>query len=153
MRFRRVENVIVVVHTSKAPTNDDWGAYIETVLATGRMFGGDLTRCSQLVFTDGGGPDAGQRAAAARAAEQMNGKAMPVAVLSLAPFVRVIVSALHWFKMNVKAFHPSEVRAAFEFLKIAPAAARSLWIDLNRMEQELGGVDSVRSARDALGRG
>ena len=60
-----------------------------SLLSGCRAFGGDLTRCRQLVITDGGGPNSMQRALAQKAAAQMNGALMPVAVVSASTFVRM----------------------------------------------------------------
>jgi hypothetical protein len=153
MRIRRVENVIVTVHTSKAPSSEEWSAYLEAVLAAGRLFGNDLGRCRHLVFTDGGGPDADQRAAAAKMSDQMNGKTMPVAVLTTVRFVRVIVTALHWLGIRIQACHPAEIRAVLDSMGLGPATTRALWTDLNAMDQELGGIEAIHVAREAFQRG
>lgn len=152
MRVRRVENVIVLAHMNLPPSDDEWRDYIENVLAIGRVFGNDLRRCRHLVFTDGGGPDARQREAVSRVADQMNAKEMPIAVVSSSAFVRVIVTLGRAFNMNIRAWAPGEIRAAFAALGIGPSTARSLWVDLDAMDGELEGVQSIRGARDAFGK-
>lgn len=146
---RLVENVVVVVHTSLPPSNDEWNNYIQAVVSAKRAYGGDLLRCCQLVLTDGGGPNSAQRAAAQKAAAQVNGEAMPVAVVSSSTLVRGIVTAFNWFNMNMKVFSPAEVRAAFEFLRIREQAADAIWLALDAIQDELGIVETIQVARDA----
>lgn len=147
---RLIENTIVVVHTAAPPSMEEWSTYIDTVLDGGRAFGGDLTRCRQLVITDGGGPNSMQRAQAQKAAAQMNGALMPVAVVSASTFVRGIVTAFNWFNMNLRAFSPSEVKAAFAFLELDPQVVRSIWVELASMQAELGPVETIQNARDSF---
>lgn len=147
---RLVENVVVVVHTSLPPSNDEWNNYIQTVVAAGRGHGGDLMRCRQLVMTDGGGPNSAQRAAAQKTAAQVNGEAMPVAVVSSSTLVRGIVTAFNWFNMNMKVFSPVEVRAAFDFLRISEGTGDAIWDALDAIQDELGIVETVQVARDAF---
>jgi hypothetical protein len=151
-RFRSVENVFLVAHTDKPPHDEEWAAYLEAILSFGRQLGGDLRRARQMVFTDGAGPDANQRRMAAKAAQQMNATQLPQAVITSSRFVRVIVTALTAFNMNIKVWEPRDVRGAFDFLGIGPATARSIWIDLRRMDDELGGVKAIREAREVFDR-
>jgi hypothetical protein len=147
---RLVGNVVLVVHNSMAPTNDEWEQYLQTVLSGGRLYGGDLTLCRQLVITDGGGPNSAQRAMAQKAAEQMNGAAMPVAVVSSSMFVRGIVTAFNWFNMNLKAFAPSEVETAVAFLGIDEVTLEEILEELGVIRDEIGPVETVENVRAAF---
>jgi hypothetical protein len=147
---RLVDNVVIVVHTGSAPSNDEWKTYIDTVIDGGKRFGGDLRLCRQLVLSDGGGPNSAQRAMAQKAAEQMNGAQMPVAVVSASAFVRGIVTAFNWFNMNLKAFHPAEARHVIEFLGIDPLVAQEIWTELEEIQEELGPVKTVEAFREAF---
>jgi hypothetical protein len=147
---RLVDNIVLVVHTAAAPSNDEWKTYIDTVLDGGRRFGGDLRQCRQLVLSDGGGPNSAQRQLAQKAAEQMNGAAMPVAVVSSSTFVRGIVTAFNWFNMNMKAFHPGEARAVLDFLGIEPSMSQEITSQLDEIQQELGFVKTVQTFRESL---
>ena len=147
--FRLVGNVVLVVHNSVAPTNDEWESYIKTVLRGGKLYGGDLTLCRQLVLTDGGGPNSAQRAVAQKAAEQMGGAAMPVAVVSSSTFVRGIVTAFNWFNMNLRAFSPLEITKALSFLKVDALTIDAIWEELALVEAEIGPVETVRTIRES----
>ena len=141
---------MLVVHTGSAPTNEEWKTYIDTVLDGGKHFGGDLRLCRQLVLSDGGGPNSAQRAMAQKAAEQMNGTQMPVAVVSASAFVRGIVTAFNWFNMNMKVFHPRDAKAALEFLGADALVAQEIVQELEEIEEDLGPVTTVAAFREAL---
>jgi hypothetical protein len=147
---RLVDNVVVVVHTSLPPSNEEWNSYMQTVVAAGRAHSGDLMRCRQLVMTDGGGPNSAQRAAAQKTAAQVNGEAMPVAVVSSSTLVRGIVTAFNWFNMNMKVFSPVDVRAAFDFLRVKESTVQAIWAALDSIQDELGIVETIQVARDAF---
>lgn len=147
---RLVENVVVVVYTSFSPSDDEWNEYIETLFAAARAHGGDLSRCRQLMMTDGGGPNSLQRAHAQKTLATVKGEAMPVAVVSSSPAVRGIVTAFNWMNMNIRMFHPLEVAVAFDFLHIEKSTQGAIWGALDAMEDELGILETIQVAREAL---
>lgn len=147
---RLVEDVVVVVYTSFSPSDDEWNDYIDTLVAAANAHGGDLSRCRQLMMTDGGGPNSVQRAHAQRTLAAVNGEAMPVAVVSSSPAVRGIVTAFNWMNMNIRMFHPTEVAAAFDFLRAGEATQASIWETLDAMQDELGILETIQVAREAF---
>lgn len=147
---RLVENVVVVVHTAFSPSDDEWDAYLQTLVAAANAHGGDLTRCRQLMMTDGGGPNSVQRLSAQRTLAAVNGEAMPLAVVSSSPAARGIVTAFNWMKMNIRMFHPMEVGSAFEFLHVGKGTRDAIWDALEAIQDELGILETIQVARDTL---
>lgn len=151
MRVQRIENLLVVVHTTESPTDQEWRHYLDVSLAMGRDLGGDLRRGKILVVTDGGSPGIAQRSLAVKSAEQMHGARMPIAVLSSSRFVRILVTSAG-FVLNMKAFTPAEVQALFDFLGLSYLAARPVWAELERIDRALGGLATISEARRSFER-
>ena len=151
MRVQRIENMLVVVHTTEAPNDREWRSYLDVSLAMGRDLGGDLRRGKMLVVTDGGSPGIAQRSQAVKAAEQMYGARMPIGVLSCSRFVRILVTSAG-VVLNMKAFSPPEVQGLFDFLGLSYLAARPVWAELERIDRALGGLATISEARRAFER-
>jgi hypothetical protein len=69
----------------------------------------------QLVCTDGGGPTAAQ---GRRLNDLLDGRTVPVAIVSSSARVRGTVTALSWFNRRIKAFSPSALHDAIAYLEI-----------------------------------
>jgi hypothetical protein len=89
MAVRVVGGVLVSVYSARNPNDEDWNEYLD--LRRKHVARGDA---KALALTDGGGPDVHQRAATLEAVGENN---MTAAVVSDAPLVRGIVTALSWF--------------------------------------------------------
>jgi hypothetical protein len=140
MAFKRVGTVLVTIHNDEPPNDADWAAYIDAVLALGKLVGGDLSRARHIVFTDGGGPSSAQRAAADVASRSFNGKALPVAVVSASPVVRGIVGIFRWLGFSkMRSFSPGEADEAFRYLGIPPGEAGEIWIAAKLLQNEIRG--------------
>jgi hypothetical protein len=107
MVSKLVENLHILVHTDKPPSDEEWQDYLRTF---GKV---PPERLRTIVFTLGGGPSAAQRKLLN---DKLNGKATPAAVVSTSAVVRGIVTALAWFNKDIKAFAPDQTEAAFEYL-------------------------------------
>ncbi len=82
-----------------------------------------------VVVTDGGGPTARQRKVLIDAA---SGRKVPTSVLTDSVMVRGITTAMSWFVPEVRAFRPTELQAALDYLKITTPVA-----DVERVIGEL----------------
>jgi hypothetical protein len=115
MRYGRVGSIYVVVHGALPPSNVDWEGWLDHVNREVPMFTG------MLVYTEGGGPDAGQRR---KTAEMWARQArMPaIAVVTRSSVVRLMVTALNYFLSRpIRGYAPGEIGEALsEHLKVAP---------------------------------
>lgn len=109
MTFATVGNVVIALHTSSAPTDEEWTEYTRAVKAM------DITKVKPLAFSDGGGPDSKQRKQLNDVLASRPGRAALVTSSTLA---RSVVTALSWFNPLVKAFAPDEVAQAFDYLQL-----------------------------------
>lgn len=73
-----------------------------------------------LVVTDGGGPSARQRQLLIDAAA---GRKVPTSVMTDSVVVRGITTAMSWFVPEVRAFPPSQLQAALDYLRITTPVA------------------------------
>jgi len=139
MLWFREKNVVLVVHTAAEPSDAEWGAYI-AVLREVRP--PDL---NIFVVTDGGAPNAKQRAALKAYQE---GAQPPTAVVSTSRAVRGVVTAISWFNAHIVAFQPIEIDRAFDHVGVA-AKERREW--LARVQRLAAGLDTpVESLRLAV---
>lgn len=142
-------NVMLVMHNQHPPSADDWRRYIAGVLQMIQNCDGDLAQTRQIVFTDGGGPDVGQRQAAVDAiAAFRNQEKARVAVVSSSTMVRGIVTVFNWFKLNVKSFSPDKVADAFKFLELTSVQSAWVW----RAVDEAGRTIDGAPLKSTLGR-
>lgn len=107
MRWRRLDDLMVLVHSPRAPTDDEWRAYVDAfddeLLARGRC----------IVFTDGGAPTTNQR----RIIQQMTvTRPFPTAVITKNRAVRGVITALSWFNAGIRAFAPEDLAGALHYL-------------------------------------
>ncbi|MFV8752984.1 STAS/SEC14 domain-containing protein [Nannocystaceae bacterium ST9] len=91
-------NAHIAVHGTLAPNDEEWQAYLEHILEHVNEIRG------VIVNTTGGGPTAAQRRAAT---EHWNrwGSTPRMAIMTVSPVVRGMVTALSWFLgTNIRAF-------------------------------------------------
>jgi len=109
--------VCVTLHGAKAPSDAEWNSFLEGMRRIGKKAGNDFARLCCLVLTDGGGPNAKQRAALAAI---LNGQSSRVAVVSGGgPLLRAMVTALSWFNPDTKMFAPDKADAIREHLRVS----------------------------------
>lgn len=143
--FERRGSLVLVVHTAKDPSPEDWSAYLDvTVDAMAENQG----RCRALVFTAGGKPDATQRALAVERGWKQN-RLSPVAVVSDDRLVRGVITVFAWFGVNIRATRPDRLDVAFEHLELTSEEQAWAIGTRERLEEELGMARSVRSVRRA----
>ena len=109
MRSRVIDRLFLVVLGVDPPTNDEWCDYLAAVERHG------IDRTMQLIYTDGGAPDANQRHCLE---EIIRGRLVPVAVVSPSARIRALVTAMSWFNRKIRAFPPSSFRDAIGYLEI-----------------------------------
>jgi hypothetical protein len=95
-----------------------------------------IDRTQQLVSTDGGGPTAAQRR---QLATVLDGRAVPVAVVSGSARVRTTVTAISWVDRRIRAFPPTPagLREALAYLDIPTSRAELIADELDKLRAEV----------------
>jgi hypothetical protein len=125
-----VEDLMIAVHTSRPPSAEEWAEYIAAVASR------DPTKLRTLIFTDGGAPSSTQRK---EVTTVLGGRPSRGAIVSASRLVRGAVSALGWFNPLIKAFAPSEVADALQYLGIRAEQVPLVWAEVRLLQAKLGG--------------
>lgn len=120
--------IMVVVHTSSPPSDEEWAAYIDG-LATS-----DLQTLRSIVFTDGGAPNSAQRKTIN---DVLEGRQVPGVVISPSALVRGVVTALAWFNPGLKAYPPERFEDAVAYLELSPIEIDRVWETLEKLRAQL----------------
>jgi hypothetical protein len=126
--FRR--RLIILVHTKEPPAESEWQEYVEEA----RQRRNELR--AFLVVTEGGGPNAMQRAALDEAVGLEKHPAK-TAVVTVSVVARGIVTAIGWFSKNIKAFSTNQLPAALDFLEVPTVEHEGVAIELKRLRKGL----------------
>jgi hypothetical protein len=123
LRYERSGQTLVIVHTSEAPSDEDWDSWLE------RM--GQFDYENILIVSRGGGPTARQRR---KTNKFWLGKKVPkFALVTNSRFVIGIVRAFNWFLDDqLRPFHPDDYGQALDYIEV-PERER----DALRMTAEL----------------
>jgi len=128
---RVVGRYCIVVHASEAPMDDEWAQLLEVQL--GALSDGAIR---VLVATDGGAPNASQRALlTSRAA----GLKMIVAVLTPSVIARAAAVAIRLFQPDIRILPRHEVEKALDHLDVLERDRPALRSALQEMRSELQG--------------
>jgi hypothetical protein len=142
--------VLVAVHTSTAPTDPEWDAWIAHLEEMGKRFAGELSLVGNLVFTDGGGPSQSQRAKVNNLIA-LGRSAPPVSIVTDSRLVRTLVSGLSIFNPRLRVFSAAHATLATAHLglareEVAPLLRRTVAL----ADRELG-PGAVSTLRTVLG--
>ena len=125
--YALLHDVVLAVHNVRNPNREEWDTYLEMMSSLREAFGGDCARFRQLIFTDGGAPNATQRKAVADIARGLkNIDKIKVVLVSRSVVARGIVTAFRWLGFPLRAFAPDELDEAFAFLAVSRAEAVDL---------------------------
>jgi len=127
-----VAGVCVVAHTADPPSDQEWNHYLDLME---RRFA-ELKAI--IVVTEGGAPEAKQRASLSKFWEKKSRK-IPSAVLSPSTFVRAFVNAFGWMAGDrIQAFGRTDFDAAFNFLGLTADQRVAVSETLQAQLRELG---------------
>jgi hypothetical protein len=116
MEFFRDRDVMVFLSTKEQPTIVEWDAYVAAITALATPSG---PLRGILVVSDGGGPDARQRAQVVKA---FGDHSVPLAICSASALERGIVTAMRWiYRAKVASFGFDDVGRALAFLGVEAA--------------------------------
>ena len=118
-----------MVHSLKAPNEDDWASVVADVYS----HRGCGTEFPAFVFIPGG-PSVAQRKMLEAA---FTGWANKTAWLTEDRSVRIVVNASSWFDQPIRAFDPSALTSALEYIGVAPLTARLIQ-SARELEANLG---------------
>lgn len=113
---RKAGPLLVVRQNGDDPDEQDWSEFLLVLSAQRREFRADAQKI--LVCTDGGSPNADQRARLAHILDNFHPR---VALVSGSVKVRFVGALIAMFQRNYRQFSPSELKLAFAHLKLAPA--------------------------------
>lgn len=129
MTSKVIDRLFLVAYGTRDPTNVEWDAYLDLVDRHG------VTRTQQLIYTDGGEPNAHQRR---ELNELLKGRQVPVAVVSTSVRIRGTVTALSWFNRKIKAFPPSAMKDALAYLEIPEMRRDMIEQEMRKLRLQLG---------------
>lgn len=143
--FKLVHKVGICVHNARNPNKQEWDEYLAMSRAVKDAMGGDAANFKQLIFTDGGGPNAAQRMASTEVAKGgKNAHKIKVALVSRSVVARGIVTAYRWLGFPLRAFSPEQLAEAFAFIAVPDAVAMDLCAAVEELCATIDGP--VRSA-------
>jgi hypothetical protein len=118
--------VVLAVHGEPDPTEVEWDGFVALCeVSEGTAI---------LVVTNGGGPNAAQRAQIDRLAQWRD---RPTAIVTESAIARGVATAILWTERNVRAFYPHQLDDAFEYIEIEAASRGELAGVLATMKDEL----------------
>ena len=124
-----IDRLFLVVYGTSNPSDEEWAEYLALVKRHG------VERTMQLIFTDGGEPSAPQRRVLN---ELLQGRTVPVAVVSSSVRVRGTVTALSWFNRRIRAFPPTGLHEAIAYLEIPASRIDLIEREVRALHLELG---------------
>ena len=116
----RTLKVVLSLHRKEAPSDEAWDGYIAAFVQALAEVQGDSRRIRGLAISDGGGPTSKQRDRLNSFMRNMTEGRGTVAIVTADPIVRGIVKALSWFNPMARAFAPTELSRAIDYLGLTP---------------------------------
>jgi hypothetical protein len=138
MEYQLYEGVLVVVHGSLPPTDTEWNEFFDYCVA--RMKADQVQQDSILVVTDGGGPNATQRA---KTNDLVRGRVVRIAVCSDSLSARAIINASALFNRHIHAFPKSQIPRALDHLQVAPHVRARILREIPSMQERLAQSGAV----------
>ena len=119
-------DVVVLRETFDNPRDEEWDDFLR-LLDRSR----DLAKLRILVITDGGGPNAAQRA---RLQTVLKGRAVRVAIVTDSAKSRFIASAVSLFNRDHRGFSRAEIPIAYSHLQLTASECRAVEATLQELE-------------------
>ena len=129
MTRKVVGHILVFVHGSEAPSDAEWDEALVLFRAVP-----DVARIRVLVFSNGGAPDARQRA---RLHTALGKTKATIAVVTPSALARAAGTAIAWFVPGLRVFEPDDIERAFDHLDAAHAERPVLTRVLAELRREM----------------
>jgi hypothetical protein len=131
-----VNRFFLMALSASAPTATEWAKHMSALFDYRRLQGGDMSTVRLLLASDGGMPDTSMRVELQRLIEH----AVPVAVVSDAPEVRGMVTAMRWSNPLTSVFAPTDAQKIVKHLGVSATDVRMLLLPaLRALSSESGG--------------
>lgn len=125
----RVRDVLIYVHTAAPPDDEEWDEVLKFYETTRPE-----RKVCTLVYTEGGAPNAAQRA-------RLNaslGPGVRIAVLTSSAIARAAGTAVTWFRPHVRVFGPKDLQGAMDHLELPPDNRQEIGDALQELKRSLG---------------
>jgi hypothetical protein len=126
---REVGDVVVFVHGTQAPTDEEWDDVLDFYRRKPEQ-----SSFRSLVYTAGGAPNASQRA---RLREAGQGRAR-IAVLTASAVARAAGIAVGWFNPQIQIYGLKDIEMALDHLHVPAAQRRELRQAITELQTALG---------------
>ncbi len=148
--FEKWQDRIVWMAGKKEPTEEEWTAYCNLLPEVAAQNKQKSKPLNVLVVTDGGGPNFKQRTEFMKATK---GIQFISPVVTSSRVARAIITVFTWSDNNNKAFAPSDIQAAFDFMDVAKKDRPDLWRAVVALQAKFGvPVISVEQATPFIGK-
>ena len=118
-----VHGCVVLIHGTTAPSESDWSGYLDLV----RSLDPPDLKVRVLVLSDGGAPTPSQRAQLAAAIKTREGQVeIRCAIITSSTFARGVMNAFRLIRPGYRAFNPSDLGQAFDYLQVSPVHAEAI---------------------------
>jgi hypothetical protein len=132
LRFAHAGKFIVLVHNREPPAQAEWDAYIAALTVSRRT----LSVLNLLVVTEGGAPNAAQRAQIATA---YGDTPTLTAVCNRSAIVQRVITAVGWItRARLRGFDYDDLAGAMDYLAIAPTEHRKIAELVAALQTDLG---------------
>lgn len=126
--MRAIGDLLVLAHTDKNPSNDEWQAFLSEIRRITPQ------RVRVLVRTEGAAPDSLQR-------QQFNdllaGTPVPLAVLSDSRIVQGVGTALRWFNPMMRVLPSRDLAGALAHVKVSSSEHDAVLKALRELHDEV----------------
>jgi hypothetical protein len=134
--------VIVALHTQVDPQPDEWAGYIDVHANLKKKHAGDPSRIRNLVVTDGGAPNAKQRASLNELGFGSSSKIVVITNALTNPLKRGVATAISWANPGFKALPPEQWREALRHVNLENQI-HPILLELSRLQSKLPPVSSL----------
>jgi hypothetical protein len=143
--------VVVMAHNRERLSDREWEDYYLANIRQVKEGAGKDT-ASNLVFAEGQGPNAKQRATGNAIFDAKAGYRFRVAVVTDSILVRGVVTTLSWFNPLISAYAPSDWERAIVHVRLGEKHYPALLAALRKLKSEVKDVGVLDSVETLLSR-
>ena len=136
-------DVVLVLHTQQDPQPEEWTSYIDLLVKLKKKNAGDVSRIRNMVVTDGGGPNAKQRAQVQT--DVFGAAPNKMAAVSNAlsnPLKRGLATAVSWLNPSFLALPPDRWQEVLRHMGLE-GQTRPILQEFERLQAKLPPVNSL----------
>lgn len=146
---RLVDDVILVVHSSRDPTDQEWADYLRVIRETATPQD-RVPLMRVLVVTAGGAPTRKQRRMHQSTCRDLDTTRTPLAVVTSSLHVKSVVTGFGLFGLNTRAFDPEDAASGLRWLALDAPRCRQLAAALEATVEIVDGGPEARRLVEAL---